>query len=123
MKFEEMDDQVTIREQMELEMKPVFLINKFNVAADEADRLVEAWTADAAFMKAQPGYISTQLFRGIGGSGVFINYAVWENTESFRRAFSHPDFKGKLDAYPSSAITAPHLFQKVAVPGLCLGDD
>jgi hypothetical protein len=26
----------------------------------------------------------------------------------------------KLSAYPSSAVATPHLFQKVAVPGVCV---
>jgi hypothetical protein len=35
-------------------------------------------------------------------------------------AFSHPEFQAKLSAYPSSAVAAPHLFEKVAVPGICV---
>jgi hypothetical protein len=60
---------------------PVVLINKFTVAPEEADQLVEAWAVDAAFMKSQPGFISTQLHRGIGESSVFLNYAIWGSTE------------------------------------------
>jgi hypothetical protein len=32
------------------------------------DQLLKAWAADAAFLKTQPGCISAQLHRGIGGS-------------------------------------------------------
>jgi hypothetical protein len=49
-----------------------------------------------------------------------MNYAVWESTAHFRAAFSQPEFKASLAAYPSSAIASPHLFQKVAVPGICV---
>jgi hypothetical protein len=31
----------------------------------------------------------------------------------------HPEFKAKISAYPSSAVATPHLFQKIAVPGIC----
>jgi hypothetical protein len=63
---------------------------------------------------------TTQLHRGIGGSCVFINYAVWESTEHFKRATNNPEFQSKLTQYPASAIVSPHLFRKVAVPGICV---
>jgi len=119
--FAEMDQQVTLFEQMEDRGGPVVLINKFNVRPDETDKLLAAWAADAAVMQRQPGYISTQLHRGIGGSCVFLNYAVWESAEHFKRAFSNPEFQNQLGHYPSSAVASPHLFRKVAVAGICVG--
>ena len=116
----EMDDRVSLREQMQQQVGPVILINKFNVNPDEADQLLKAWAADAAYFKKQPGFISAQLYKGIGGSSVFINYAVWESVEHFKQAFSNPEFQGHLNAYPPSAVASPHLFEKVAVPGICV---
>jgi heme-degrading monooxygenase HmoA len=75
---------------------------------------------DAAYFKGQPGFISTPLHPGIGGSSVFVNYAVWESVAQFRAAFSKPEFYEHLKAYPPSAVGSPHLFQKVAVPGICV---
>ena len=72
----EMDERITLLEQAEQNVGPVILINKFNVKPEEADLLLNAWAADASFFKQQPGFISTQLHRGIGGSSVFLNYAV-----------------------------------------------
>jgi heme-degrading monooxygenase HmoA len=119
-KFVEMDARITLFEQMQDRLGPVVLINKFNVRPDEVDQLLAAWTADAALMRRQPGYISTQLHRGISGSCVFLNYAVWESTEHFARAFANPEFQSQLAHYPSSAIAEPHLFRKVAVAGVCV---
>ena len=116
----EMDKNVTLFAQMEEQSGPVILINKLTADPGEVDQLLKAWTADAGFMKQQPGFISTQLHRGIGGSCVFINYAVWESVEDFKRAFSNPEFQSKLKDYPASAEGSPHLFQKVAVPGICV---
>ncbi len=65
--------------------------------------------------------ISTQLHRGIAGSTVFMNYAIWESVAHFRVAFSHPDFKSALEHYPSSAVASPHLFERLTVPNLCVG--
>jgi len=119
-KFVEMDDQVTLRQQLSSDEGSVIVINKFNVRPDEVGQLVAAWTEDARFFKAQPGFISTQLHRGIGGSSVFVNYAVWESVEAFRNAFGRPEFQSAMARYPSSTVTSPHLFQKVAVPGVCI---
>ena len=118
--FVEMDESVSIRDQFADTGGPVVLINKFTVKPEEADRLVEAWTADAAWMKRQPGFISTQLHRGIAGSSTFLNYAVWESTAQFRAAFLNPEFQSKVAHYPPSAIASPHLFRKVAVPDICV---
>jgi len=116
----EMDKNVTLFAQMEEQIGPVILINKLKADPREVDQLLKAWAADAAFMKQQPGFISTQLHRGIAGSCVFINYAVWESVEDFKRAFSNPEFQSKLKDYPASTEGSPHLFQKMAVPGICV---
>jgi quinol monooxygenase YgiN len=118
--FVEMDARITLFEQMQDRGGPIVLVNKFNVRPDEVDQLLAAWATDATLMRAQPGYISTQLHRGIGGSCVFLNYAVWESTEHFKRAFANPEFQSQLGHYPPSTTVEPHLFRKVAVPGLCV---
>jgi heme-degrading monooxygenase HmoA len=71
-------------------------------------------------MKGQPDYISTQLHQGIGGSTVFMNYALWESVAHFRAAFNHPEFKAALEHYPSTAVASPHLFTRLTVPNLCV---
>jgi quinol monooxygenase YgiN len=75
MLFSEMDKHVTIHDQLEEGGGPVVLINLFTVDPKEADQLLAAWAEDAAYMKRQPGFISTQLHRGIADSGAFLNYA------------------------------------------------
>jgi heme-degrading monooxygenase HmoA len=118
--FVEMDDKVTLIEQAEHDVGRVILINKFNVKSEEAEQFLKAWTADASFFKNQPGFVSTQLHRGIGGSSVFLNYAVWESTEHFKRAINNPEFESGLNKYPPSTVASPHLFKKVSVPGICI---
>ena len=71
-------------------------------------------------MKRQPGFISTQLHRAIGDSWTYVNYPVWDSTAQYRAAFTNPEFIAGLAAYPSSVVATPHLFQKVAVPGICV---
>lgn len=116
-----LDPDFPIDRQIGLETGPVVLVNLFTLdKADEA-ALLAAWADDADFMRRQPGYISTQLHRATGDGCTYLNYAVWESTAAFRSAFTHPEFLAKLSAYPSSAVASPHLFEKVAVPGICVG--
>ena len=116
-----LDTAVPIFQQLGTEQSPVVLVNVFNVAAADIPALLEAWAADANWMKQQPGYISTQLHRGIAGSTVFLNYAMWESVAHFRAAFNHPAFKSALAHYPSSAVASPHLFERLTVANLCVG--
>ncbi len=119
-KLVEMDPLVSLFAQMEETTGPVVLLNVFTVAPEEADRLLEAWTSDAAFMKRQPGFISAQLHRGVRGSA-FMNYAEWESMSDFKRAFFDPEFQLAMKNYPPSTVTSPHVFRKLAVHGICAG--
>ena len=93
-----LDENVPIFQQINAEVSPVVLLNTFQVAESEVPALLRAWENDANWMKKQPGFISTQLHRGIAGSTVFMNYAVWESVAHFRAAFNHPDFKKAIGA-------------------------
>jgi heme-degrading monooxygenase HmoA len=115
-----LDPAFPIDRQIALEAAPVVLVNIFTLDKADEQTFLQAWKADAAFMKLRPGFISTQLHRAIGESPTYLNSAVWQSTADFRAAFTHPEFRAKLSAYPSSAVASPHLFQKVAVPGICV---
>jgi len=115
-----LDPAFPIERQLAVEASPVVLVNPFTLEPDDEPALLEAWRRDAEFMKRQPGFISTQLHRALGESPTYLNYAVWESTEAFRAAFTHPDFTAALADYPSSAVASPHLFEKVAVPAICV---
>jgi quinol monooxygenase YgiN len=121
MRMIEMDAAVTLRDQFGESGGPVVLANVFTVDPREADALTAAWATDAAYFQAQPGFVSAQLHRGLAGSGVFLNYAVWQSVEQFRAAFANPAFQATLAHYPASTTASPHLFRKVPVPGICEG--
>jgi len=115
-----LDPAFPIERQVALDASPVVLVNLFTLDKADEQAFLHAWQDDALFMKQQPGFISTQLHRAIGESPTYLNYAVWETTTHFRGAFTNPEFRAKLSVYPSSAVATPHLFQKVAVPGVCV---
>lgn len=96
--FKPMDPACPIQQQIAIDAQPVVLVDVFTLAAaDEADFLA-VWKDDAAFMKRQPGFISTQLHRALGDSPTYLNYAIRESTAAFRAAFTHPEFVAKLSA-------------------------
>ena len=120
-KVVEMDERVSIFSQMEEDVGPVILINKFSVDSKDFDQFQMAWADEARKFKEQPGFISTQLHRGIGGSGTFVNYAVWESAAQFRKAVKNiMNPQNMMSAYPPSTVASPNLFKKVAVPGICV---
>ena len=120
-RFVEMDELVTISDQMEEDIGPVIFVTKFNVNPVDVDEFLKRWAADATTFKQQPGFISAQLHRGIAGSGTFINYAVWESTAHLKRAVNNVGVQARLSEYPASIAISPHIFKKVAVPGICVG--
>ena len=125
-KFVEMDDKVKFKDQIEEKMLgSVILINKFNVKPNKVEQFLRDWAEDATNFKQQPGFISTQLHKGIGKSCVFINYAVWESIEHYKKAinkllFSSQSQSPLLKYGDKSLVISPHLFTKIAVPGICV---
>ncbi|MDF0580902.1 antibiotic biosynthesis monooxygenase family protein [Bradyrhizobium yuanmingense] len=115
-----LDPDFPIERQLGIDTGPLVLVNLFTLDKADEQSFLQVWQDDAAFMKRQPGFISTQLHRAIGESPTYLNYAVWQTTADFRAAFTHPEFRSKISAYPASAVASPHLFQKVAVPGICV---
>jgi quinol monooxygenase YgiN len=124
-KFVEMDESNTLKDQMESQVAgPVILINKFNVKSDKVEQFLKPWEEDATQFKNQAGFISAQLHKGIGKSTVFINYAVWEQMDHYKEAvnkilFSSEPQSRLLKYDDDSLVISPHLFKKVAVPGIC----
>jgi heme-degrading monooxygenase HmoA len=125
-KFVEMDDKVKFKDQIEEKiMGSVILINKFNVAQGKVEQFLKDWGEDATNFKQQPGFISAQLHKGIGKSSVFINYAVWESMDHYKKAINKMLFRSKsrsplLKYDDESLVLSPHLFKKIAIPGICV---
>jgi heme-degrading monooxygenase HmoA len=120
--FKELDSAVTLAHQLDEGGGPFVLVNILTVDPADADQFIDAWAVDAAVMKQQKGFISTQLHRGIAGSGTFMNHAVWESVELYKQA--RRDSKARETAhamYPASLVASPHLFRPVAVEGICVG--
>jgi heme-degrading monooxygenase HmoA len=119
-KIVKMDEKVTIKTQLEEDVRPVILLNRFTVKPEDVDEFLKVFSTTSQFFKQQPGFISAQLHRGIADSSTFFNYVVWESAEHFKRAFNRPGFRSKIADVLPNVVMSPHLFKKVAVPGICV---
>lgn len=52
----------------------------------------------------------------------FMNYVIWESTDAFKHGFESPEFQAQLKQYPPGTEVSGVMFQRVAVPGMCLGE-
>lgn len=91
-----LDPVTPIFQQLSTNASPVVPVNIFHVAEADIPVLLNTWEADANWMKQQPGYISTQLHRGIGGSTVFMNYACGSQWRTFGRRVPTPSSRRPL---------------------------
>ena len=121
----EMDKNVTINDQMveEEENKngdSVILINKFDVSPDKIEQFLKDWAETSSLFEQQPGFITTELYKGIGKSSVYISYQVWKSIDDFKKGSSSvlnsDDVNSRLAKYNDSLVISSHLFRKAVVP-------
>lgn len=100
--------------------QPITLINVFIAPEGQVDEVIDIWRQDALVMKAQPGFVDAQLYRGTGDSRILTNVATWENLTSFQEAFRREEFQKTLTLYPDGSLAHPMVVRKAAVPGVCV---
>jgi hypothetical protein len=93
------------------------LINVFTVDPADVDALPAAWEDDANWMKREPGYIFTQLHRGIGGSCVLRPAGLcgyWSTlralvlaSRAVRRGLNTDAFRGPLLLRRAASLARP----------------
>jgi heme-degrading monooxygenase HmoA len=103
----EMDERITLEKQLDEDVGPI-------------DEFLNVFAKTTETFKQQPGFISAQLHRGIAGSSTFVNYVVWESAAHFRQAFNRPEIQSNMASVLPNTVMSPHLFKKVAVPGICV---
>jgi heme-degrading monooxygenase HmoA len=121
-KLIQMDPNVSFAKQIERNTAPVILLSTFLVKPEYVEEFLSGFQKQFAIMRKQPGLISAQLHRGIAGSSLFMNYVIWESTDAFKRGFELPEFQAQLKRYPPGTEVVAFMFQRMAVPGMCLGE-
>ena len=51
-----------------------------------------------------------------------MNYVIWDSTDAFKHGFESPEFQAQLKHYPPGTEVSAFMFQRVAVPGMCLDE-
>jgi heme-degrading monooxygenase HmoA len=119
-KIDTLDPSTPLASQFQEKTGPIVLINTFFVPRQVMAEFLEFWQDDASFMKASPGFISTQLHRGTADSQLVVNIAVWESTAALFRAHSDPKFREKAGKMPDGIVAYPHVYEKIAVENVCV---
>ncbi|MFC9502765.1 antibiotic biosynthesis monooxygenase family protein [Streptomyces sp. NPDC057002] len=100
--------------------QPITFVNTFITPEGQIDKVIDVWRQDSLIMKAQPGFVSAQLYRGTGDSRVLTNVAVWETLTSLKNAFLREEFQNTLPLYPDGTLCHPLVVRAASVPGVCV---
>jgi heme-degrading monooxygenase HmoA len=99
---------------------PVTVINTLVAPKGGVQGVVDNWRENVGSMQAMPGFVSAQLYRGIGDSEVMTNVAVWASAEDLKRALGE-EFDANASTPRDGSVAYPVLMRKEAVPGVCEG--
>ncbi|MFF3562653.1 antibiotic biosynthesis monooxygenase family protein [Streptomyces sp. NPDC002574] len=103
------------------ETGPVVLVNTIVAPDGKEAEVLAAWTQDSVYFKSRPGFISAQMHKGVGSSRALMNIAVWESAGHLHAALTSPEFRGAAERYPDGTVAHPHLYERLAVQGVCVG--
>lgn len=115
-----LDPSTPFEKQLKEETGPVCMIETIFVPREQTEEFLKIWREDAGYMKRQPGFISAQLHRGTAGSQLLVNVGVWESTQALLTAFATPEFQSKAAQYSDEITGYPHVFERIAVEGICI---
>jgi heme-degrading monooxygenase HmoA len=96
-------------------MPQVILINPFEVPKGKEDECLAFWEKAAAYMKRQPGFISTRLHRAVSPEAKFhfINVAEWQSAAHFHAAVGSEEFKRLTEPYMAVFPHYPGLYEVI----------
>ena len=77
-------------------MYEIFTYGRFEVAPENEEAFVEAWSEFAAWIGGRPGNQSVRLTRDVRNAGRLVSVGKWENAEAVRAFKSEPEFKERL---------------------------
>ena len=77
----------------------------YEVTHEDCERFLDSWERANAFLKAQPGFISTALHHAVSANPHFrfVNISCWANADAFRAATQNQGFReasGRLEPFP-----------------------
>jgi heme-degrading monooxygenase HmoA len=90
----------------------VTLVNKLTVTGDigEFTRILKRVTE---YMRAQPGYRSSELLQSVRNPAVYVEVARWETAEAHRRAVTSDEFRERVAGLGAVATVDPDVYDIV----------
>ena len=84
------------------------VIVAYEVAHEDCERFMDSWEKANAYLKEQPGFVSTALHKAVSANPDFrfVNVGCWESADAFRAATQCEGFRnaaGRLDAFTMHA--------------------
>ncbi|MBO1335645.1 antibiotic biosynthesis monooxygenase [Streptomyces sp. VRA16 Mangrove soil] len=113
--LQSLDPHTPLFAQIKEETGPVVLANTFVVPKERTESFLALFRRQAAFMRAQPGFVSLRMHRGTAGSGLLMNVAVWESTAALAAALGSPEFQRLAAESPDDIVSYPHIFEQIDV--------
>ncbi|WP_116201074.1 antibiotic biosynthesis monooxygenase family protein [Amycolatopsis circi] len=111
--LQSLDPATSMFAQFEEKAGPIVLANTFFVPEGRLESFLDLFRRQVAFMKAQPGFVSVRMHRGIAGSQLLMNVAVWESTEALATAFGSPEFQRLVAEASDDIVSYPHIFEQI----------
>jgi heme-degrading monooxygenase HmoA len=120
--FFDIDVAHPFQEQLDAQVGPIVLTNTFTIPEGQMDAAIQVWRQTALYAKVCPGYLSTQLHRGVANSNVLINYAIWESAQELRDCLHSEEFKVIVREFPAGTECRAQVSQKIRIDGACAGN-
>ncbi|MFI6317043.1 antibiotic biosynthesis monooxygenase family protein [Nonomuraea sp. NPDC050556] len=88
----------------------VTLVNKLTCTGDLAEftRILERLTE---YMRAQPGYLSSELLRSVRNPAVYVEVARWESAEAHKAAVTGDGFRERVSGLGALATVDPDVYE------------
>jgi heme-degrading monooxygenase HmoA len=85
-------------------MYEIFTHGRFEVAAENEQPFVAAWSEFAAWASQRPGAGTLRLVRDVRNPGRFVSFGQWDDAEAIRAWKSAPEFKERIGRVVKQAI-------------------
>ncbi|MFQ5915580.1 MAG: antibiotic biosynthesis monooxygenase family protein, partial [Nitrospinota bacterium] len=82
------------------EQEAVFMINVIAVPDTQAGEFLKRWDRITEYMRRQPGFVRTDLYRRFDDPVRWVNIAAFESIKAIRVAFSTEEFDRLAKDHP-----------------------
>ena len=85
-------------------MYEIFTYGRFEVAPENEEAFIEAWSVFAAWASVRPGSPTIRLMRDVRSAGRFVSLGRWEDAEAIQAWKSSDEFRERLERGERPAV-------------------